>query len=272
MGFLSHFFKKKSGNTNAGKGPATYSPEWELFYKNIDHKLGVVSVDLGIGNVAPLHYQYNLLWVRLVMTNPLENGLTSQSEAGQIEEIEKRLYHKIEEDYDATYVGRKVSAGQQTFYFYIGDTLGYEAAIKHEMKGFPQYQFDFGTEEDTDWNMYFKVLFPDEFQWLSIMNRKTIEALKEQGDTLEKERTVRHHLCFETEDGRKQFLKDAEDGGYAFEDQGENKKNSEFPFLLEISRINLVDQDHVDQYVLLLSEHAKELGGKYVRFECAVVS
>lgn len=271
MGFLSQFFKKKSGNVNAGKGPASYSHDWELYYKNIDHKLGVISVDLGIAKVAPLHYQYSLLCFSFVMTNPQENGLTSHSEQRKIEEIEQKISSKIEEIYDASYVGRKVSVGRQTMYFYIGDTLGYEQVVKSEMRAFPQYQFDFTTEEDVDWAHYFNVLYPSEFQKRSIKNKKIIDALREQGDRLDQERKVCHCMSFSSIEGRQNFLQEVQDGGFHYEDDSEDRKNTKYPYQLRISRVNFVDEDHVDQYVLLLSESAKEHGGNYLYFESPVI-
>jgi uncharacterized protein (TIGR01619 family) len=264
---LLNLFKKKEATTKAGSGPVSYKSQFELYYKNIEHKLGVVSVDLGLAKVVPLHYQYNLLWLSLKMTNPLANGLTSPQERKQLEEVEEKVISAITNKYDSSFIAKTTSAGFRKLYFYAGDLANFSSELKIVTRNFPLYQFSFEIKEDVDWSLYFDFLMPNELQYQSILNRHEINKLQEDGDSLEQERLVLHHLKFKNKQGRESFLNFVKIEGFKFENEKLSDDDPDFPAFLEISRVDHIDMNHIDQFVLSLRETANRFDGQYINWE-----
>ena len=85
----------------------------------------------------------------------------------------------------------------------------------------------------------------------------------EYGDTLIKARPVEHWIYFKTENGRKSFLS-------KIENLNETTSFGDFPYKLHISRVDKVDHNSVDDYVLDLWDFAEECYGEYDSWEISI--
>ena len=247
-----------------------YKPEWDFYFSNVDDIIGSFYVDLGLVNIAPIDDKTHLLWISLQMINPNENGLSSKEEFEQLNEIEDRLQEFILKNHSSVYAGRLTNNGHRNFYFYMGDPTLYDKTISDAMVAFPSYTYDFGMKEDKEWDSYLEFIYPNPKQYQSIQNRRVIENLEENGDKLTKEREVDHWVYFKNEKDRTFFLEKIKDEGFKIIDQNHIKKGGEFPYSLHISRVDLVDWDSVDGYVLHLWELAGECNGEYDGWETSV--
>ncbi len=263
-------FKKDSSGSQAGSGPVHYTEEWETYYKTIAHKLGIVSVDLGLASVAPLHYQYNCLTISLKLTNPLKNGLTSPQEENSIKTVEEQLIQRIRGDFDSTFVGRSTSTGSRHLYFFAGDLPNVKTSIKSVMQPYPMYQYSSDVIEDVDWVNYFEFLYPTEFQLRSIANQHKVAELEALGDDVSIPRLITHHLAFATEVKRHSFSVIIKEYGYHVVQQYKDaeKENS---FLLEIAHTSAVDTGSVDQFVMVLIEVSARFSGEYLDWNTRAV-
>ncbi len=269
------FFEKLFGKTNSEKELSKqtkigHQEEWEFYFTNVDDELGSIFVDLGLKKIAPLKDKPNVVWVSIKMNNPREDGLSSQEESAILGEIEDALVDKIISKYNSTFVGRLTSAGDRDLYFYFGETTLYDKTISEVMVAFPKYQFDYGTKEDKDWSGYFDFLYPLPQQFQSIQNRRVIEQLEEGGDKLNKEREVFHWIYFKSENDRKKFLEKIKNDNFSIVDKEYNKSWGEFAYRLQIKRVDKVDQNSVDEYVIYLWKLADEIGGDYDGWETSI--
>lgn len=268
-------FDKLFGKTNSEK-PATTQPkvghqeEWEFYFSNVNDKLGSIFVDLGLQKVAPLTDKPNVVWVSIKMNNPREDGLSSQEESAILGEIEDALVDKITSKHNSIYVGRLTSAGDRDLYFYFGDTTLYDKTFSEVMVAYPKYQFDFGTKEDKEWGGYFDFLYPLPQQFQSIQNRRVIDQLEKGGDNLTKSREVFHWIYFKSESDREKFLERIKNDNFIIVNKGSDKSWGEFAYSLQIKRVDKVDQNSVDEYVIYLWELANEIGGDYDGWETSI--
>lgn len=268
-------FDKLFGKTNPEK-PTTTQPEvehqqeWEFYFSNVNDMLGSLFVDLGLHRVAPLADRPNIVWVSINMNDPREDGLSSQEESGLLIEIEDALVGKMTSTHNSIYVGRLTSAGDRDFYFYLGDTTLYDKTVSDVMVAYPKYNFDFGTKEDKQWSDYFDFLYPLPQQFQSIQNRRVVDQLEAGGDNLTKPREVFHWLYFKSDIDRETFLERIKNDNFSIVDKGNDKSWGEFAYSLQIKRVDNVDLESVDEYVIYLWTIATELGADYDGWETSV--
>src|SRR5690606_35320437 len=200
--------------------------------------------------VAPMTDKPNVVWVSVKMNNPREDGLSSQEESGLLGDIEDALVDKIISKHNSIYVGRLTSAGDRDLYFYFGNTTLYDKTISEVMVAFPKYQFDFGSKEDKEWGGYFDFLYPTPQQYQNIQNRRVIEQLEKGGDKLTKEREAFHWIYFKSDSGREKFLEKIKTDNFSIVHKGSDKSLGEVAYRLQIKRVDKVDQNSVDEYVI----------------------
>ena len=269
-------FDKLIGKTNPEQAKTIsatnegHPEEWEFYFSNVNDRLGSLFVDLGLRKVAPMTDKPNVVWVSIKMNNPREDGLSSQEESELLGDIEDALVDKVISKHNSIYVGRLTSAGDRDLYFYFGDTTLYDKTISEVMVAYPKYQFDFGTKEDKEWGGYFDFLYPTPQQYQSIQNRRVIEQLEKNGDKLTKAREVDHWIYFKTETERETFLELISNDGFSIVDKDYDKELDETPYRLQIKRVDKVDQNSVDEYVIYLLKLANETNGDYDGWETSI--
>lgn len=262
MGFFNKLFGRTTPVTIIG-----HQEEWEFYFSNIDDKLGSVFVDLGLREVAPMIDKPNIVWVSIKMNSPREDGLSSPEESDLLGDIEDALIEKVTSNYNSIYVGRLTSTGSRNLYFYFGDTTLYDKTISEVMDAYPKYKFDIGSKKDEEWDGYFEFLYPLPQEYQSILNRHVIEQLEKGGDNLTKAREVDHWIFFKSDNDRATFLTKIETEGFAIVNRDYDKKTGEFPYKLQIKRVDKVDWDSVDEYVIHLWKLAAECNGEYDGWE-----
>jgi len=272
MGLFDKLFGKTNpeNQTTTSQSKSGHQEEWEFYISNVNDKLGSLFVDLGLHKVAPMSDKPNVVWISIKMNNPREDGLSSYEESGLLGDIEDALVEKIVSKHNAIYVGRLTSAGDRDLYFYFGDTTLYDKTISEVMVTYPQYQFDFGSKEDKEWGGYFDFLYPLPQQFQSIQNRQVIEQLEKGGDKLTKEREVFHWIYFKSENNREQFLEKIKNDNFSIVSKDSDQSCGDFAYRLQIKRIDKVDQNSVDEYVIYLWKLANEIGGDYDGWETSI--
>jgi uncharacterized protein (TIGR01619 family) len=272
MGLFDKLFGKKEAMSQPeipGDTPS-YEEDWDFYFSNVDDIIGSFYIDLGLVKVAPLDDKPNLVWVSVNMKNPREDGLSSNEEFDTLSDIEDRLREFILNKHKSTYVGRLTTDGRRDFYFYMGDTTLYDKTISESMVAFPTYTFDFGIKEDRQWEQYLNFIYPNPRQFQSIQNRRVVDNLEKNGDPLTKARQVDHWIYFKTDGDRTNFLKKIEPLKFDIVSSDEKTSFGDFPYKLHISRVDNVDHDSVDNYVLELWEFANECNGDYDGWETSV--
>lgn len=272
MGLFDKFFKKEEKGMQSEKPLPLISHEedWAFYLGNLDDGIGSFYIDLGVAELAPMLDKPNLAWVSLKMNYPREDGLSSSEEFDKLVEIEDALQAFIVKQFAVTYAGRLTTDGQRDFFFYFGETAFSDTAISETMHAFPEYQYEYGVKEDKDWTLYFELLYPNAIQMQRIQNGRVIDNLVENGDALTKKRQVDHWLCFKTENDRQLFLEKIEGDGFSIINQSVNAENIDFPFALQIARVDSVDIDSVNDYAIMLWTIANECDGDYDGWETSI--
>lgn len=272
MGLFDKLFgKKETESKPENLGDTFYHDEdWDFYFSNVDDIIGSFYVDLGLSKIAPVKDKPNLVWISLKMNNAREDGLSSNEESETLYAIEDRIQNYILKNHTAFYAGRLTSNSTRDFYFYFGETTLYDRTISEAMVAFPSYSYDFGSKEDPEWSTYSDFIYPNPKQFQSIQNRKVVDNLEENGDPLTKERQVDHWIYFNTRNDRENFLIKIKDEGFKIINEDFDKESSDFPYSLQIARVDKVDIDSVNDYILNLWDLADECNGNYDGWETSV--
>jgi uncharacterized protein (TIGR01619 family) len=249
---------------------SSHEQDWDFYFSNVDDIIGSFYIDLGLAVIAPIQGKLWLVWISVKMKNPREDGLSSQEEFGVLIEIEDKLEEYLTGRHDSIYVGRLTTNGRRDLYFYLNKTEFHAKTISEAMVAFPSYSFDFGVKEDSQWDYYFNFMYPNPRQFQSIQNRRVIENLEKNGDPLTKSRPVDHWIYFKTDNDRNNFLSRIEHLGFKVVSKDDTMSSDDYPYTLQISRIDNVDHNSVDDYVLALWELAAECNGDYDGWETSI--
>jgi uncharacterized protein (TIGR01619 family) len=265
MGIFDKLFKKKE----TVEPQQEYHPEWDFYFSNVDDKFSSIAVDLALSRIAPIQSQHNLVWISITMNNPRPDGLSSNEESGILGEIEDAIEASLKNKFEATFCGRLTSNNFRDLYFFLGDSTLYDKSISEIMVAYPNYQYEYGIKEDPDWEGYFDFLYPLPTQMQSILNRRVIDNLESHGDGLTKERPVFHWMYFKSDSDRNRLLERIENDNFDIVNKSHGA-SYEYPFGLQISRVDKVDLNSVDEYVLKLWNLTNEVGGDYDGWETSI--
>jgi uncharacterized protein (TIGR01619 family) len=267
MGLLGDLFGKKNKKEISD---SKYREEWDFYFSNIENKPGSIALDLGLFKVAPIKNRDNVCWISIEMLEPREDGLSSTNESIILGELEEQLAGKMKEKHSAIYAGRMTSNGKRAICFYLGDTTLVDKTISDIMVTYPKYLFDYEIREDKTWGNYFEFLYPLPEQYQCMLNRRVVDNLEKNGDKLIKERPVDHWIFFKTDNDKKAYLDKVIADGFQIVTNDFDKSLGEYPYRLHISRVDKVDNNSVDEYVIHLWKLANEMNGDYDGWETSI--
>lgn len=212
------------------------------------------------------------LELQILYKNADDNGFPTREEGEYVYSIEDAVVKIIEQHGDM--LAGVVRCDERVHIFaYVKNELGYYDEISEMMsENFPDYAYTLAVVEDQDWELYFKGLYPDRYEYQSIMNRWLIEDIKGNGDTIVP-RVLEHCLCFTTEENGEAFLAKVMEDGFtklSSENQSNNEDiDKEYPYLLVIGRED--DLENIDEIVWYLMDLAEEFDGEYDGWGCHIV-
>ena len=134
------------------------SDDWDFYFARINDAPASIFIDLGVRADVPLEKRPWLLWVMVQIKAPKPDGLASNEEAAKLNAIGEALAAAIGATCGAQLVARVTGAGRREFYFYATEPGELQSAAASAMKPF-DYQFEFGSTYQPDWDQYLS-LFP----------------------------------------------------------------------------------------------------------------
>lgn len=90
------------------------------------------------------------------------------------------------------------------------------------------------------------------------------------GDPLTKAREVNHWVYFKTVEDRETFFTEVSTKGFTLQNKGYIDDSNEYPYSIQISRIDPVDSESVNDYTIYSYKTALEYNGDYDGWETSV--
>lgn len=242
--------------------------EWDFYLCRINDQPASIYLNMGLRSVAPVASRPYVVRARVPMLMPREDGLSSQQEFEDLGRLEDSMIGALK-DHPAIFAGRTTQAGVRDFYFYTDDPDKVASVIASVTDGFPAYIPEIGSFEDPQWEEYLGFLYPSARDRERMANRKTIDALKREGDDLATPRQIDHWIHLETASGADDFLLAARTLG--FTSTGEIAKvDGALAYQTVVSSVAVPNLDVMNEITLQLLELAHAHGGDYDGWECPV--
>ncbi|WP_313970075.1 DUF695 domain-containing protein [uncultured Streptococcus sp.] len=228
-------------------------------------------------NLALRDFEYTAnypkrLHLQILYKNADDNGFPTREEGEYVYRIEDAVEEIVEQHGDM--LAGVVKCDERVRIFaYTKNELEYDDEISAVMsKNFPDYAYTLAVVDDPDWELYFDALYPDRYEYQSIMNRWLIENIKSDGDSMVP-RVLEHCLLFKTEENGEAFLAKVIEDCFiklSSENQNDNEDiDKEYPYVLVIGREDTFE--NIDEIVWYLMDLADEFDGEYTGWGCHVV-
>jgi uncharacterized protein (TIGR01619 family) len=249
-----------------------HTPEWEVYFCDIDDRPACVSVDLGFESQAPISDKHRAFEIVVALQQPDADGFPAdETEWEKLEEIEEALVQEFENSLQAAFVGKLLHDGKRNFYFYTEQEALPDVIAANIMQQFPAYTYATNNLNDPDWDLYLNFLFPEPADMQSIKNSRVMRMMQEQGDEQHIPRPISHFFYFANEADRTALRKEVEGQGYTLVQEGVNEKSPEAPYSLVISKVEALDEETVHTSTLALYQLAETHNGIYDGWEAQVI-
>ena len=212
------------------------------------------------------------LHLQILYKNADDNGFPTREEGEYVYSIEDAVVEIIEKHGDIL-AGVVKCDERVRIVSYVKNELGYYDEISEMMsEKFPDYAYTLAVVEDENWELYFQALYPDRYEYQSIMNMRLIENIKSDGDSMVP-RVLEHCLLFKTEENGEAFLAKVMEDGF-IKISSENLSNNEdidkeYPYVLVIGREDVFE--NIDEIVWYLMDLVEEFNGEYSGWGCHIV-
>lgn len=267
MGLFTKLFSKKNKTNTTSNQEAG---NWNFYFTNIDEVIASVYLDLDFaGKGVDTDFPY-FFWFALNMNQPREDGMSSQEEFQTLYEFENKLTQVLAHSKNYKFAGRVTTKGRREFYFYCANNEMPEAEIVRVMAAFPEYTGDKGFKHDPNWDIFKNRMYPKPIDFQKISNRNLVMVLQKNGDQLVTERPVFHWIYFKTETDLEAYAQAVKSMEYEIVSKNSDTTQGEFCHQLQVSRIDLVGFNEIDDCVLPLFELAVVHNGNYDGWETSV--
>ena len=247
---------------------------WDFFMCRIEGAPASIRTNLALIEVAPLEGLSQRLQFYIKMQNPRPDGLSSNEEYPILCDIEDALGDKAEA-IGAVLAGVVKSEGFLELWFYTQNAEALAKTCEEALQTFEGYQSGYNIAEDPEWEDYFGFLYPDEFSYQTMQNRKVLMQLEKNGDKMEVPREIDHFIYFKEAAQQQAFAKEAEAKGFKvrFNDdefvEDRKAEGKEYPYMVEATRED--SPLAIDDIVWDLLELASPFEGNYDGWGCANV-
>ncbi|MBA1433445.1 MAG: DUF695 domain-containing protein, partial [Epsilonproteobacteria bacterium] len=242
---------------------------WESYVKPVDGNKAMVAFNANIADSVP-NYEYMYVgFVKIKLKNPKEDGLVTEDESDDIGFIEDRLEMESLRWRSGKYIGRIISNGEVTFIYALKLDFEWSNTVSAAMEYF-DYQYEYGSRQDMEWEVYQKLLFPTVKEWQIIANHHSCNSLKEQGDNLKEERAIEHKSYFKSEQDRVDFIEAIVQEGFIAQKELEVPFNGDIMYGIQFYRKDTPFYYNIDELTLKLIDRSQQFNGTYDGWECSL--
>ena len=247
---------------------------WDFFMCRIEGAPASIRTNLALIEVAPLEGLTQRLQFCIKMKNPTPEGFPSNEEYPILCAIEDAIGEKAKAA-GAVLVSVIKSEGVLELWFYCDNAETLVDICQKTLGNFEGYLYQDFSVEDPEWEDYFGFLYPDEFSYQTMQNRKVLMQLEKNGDKMEVPREIDHFFYFKEAAQQQAFAKEAEAKGFKVrfnnDEFVEDRKaeGKEYPYMGEATRED--SPLAINDIVWDLLELASPFEGNYDGWGCVNV-
>ncbi|MGN6366712.1 MAG: DUF695 domain-containing protein [Phycisphaerae bacterium] len=240
---------------------------WTFYITPVDGRPTSIYLDLNARRFQEGRGHLMEVIAPLLAPNP-RNGMTTAEEAEVLYKVEDSLLAEADQ-MDAKFVGRTTGSNRRAFYFYAPNDSSSD--FPRTRAKFPQYDLQVHWRTDPEWKHYAIALYPTPEIFQTISNRGVVEALKKEGDSLQKPREITHWSYFPNAAARDGFLDQVTAAGFrVVSTKVMEVEGHPTPFQAVYAKADQVQLPAIDALTLILFRLSKQYGGLYDGWETSV--
>lgn len=199
----------------------------------------------------------------IALREPGEFGIGEGDEVETLGDAESAVIARAAE-LGVLFVGRLRHRGiwELTLYGPPGHLAELEQSLR---AGTGDRRVQVSAEDDAAWRYYKELLLPDAERRRWMDDRRLVQILSEQGDSLRNPRRVDHHATFPSAAARDAFTAAAVQAGFTVE-----RISSETPYTADVWRTDPIELDHIHDVVMTLVDAATQHGGTYEHWSSGI--
>ncbi|QIW15961.1 hypothetical protein A4G20_06260 [Pasteurellaceae bacterium RH1A] len=240
---------------------------WQAYMQALDEKPALTRVNMALKDLAPFEgYGYRLQFA-VYFKHPQEDGLPTDEEYEHFIALQN-LIDEVVQGLDVIDAGVLTWNGRINFFVYAKNIEGIEEKLVATTKAFGDYKTDCWVDEDSEWEAYLDMLYPNPYALQQMQNNRILMALEEQNDQNDKPRNIQHWLYFFDEAKSQAFAEQAQVQGYeVLECETLNDEDGTF---YSVSLIHFVPVTQIDEITWALMDLAQEFEGEYDGWETEI--
>ena len=244
--------------------------KWEVYTTQIKGKTASINVDLSYDNNPNKSKFTNILCIDVKYHMMNEHGFPDKALNGDFINIEKQ-FNTILTEKNAVFAGRITVNGKRKYFYYINNVTSIKDKIKAFGSEYENFEVITNIKADKDWDTYYDILYPNDEELLTILNKNMTEKLKNQGTDLSKYQSIQHFIYFKNNNEREKFKYQVSNIGYKIVEEDFIKTESKYPYALTISKNDKLELNHINKEFGILLKIAMSQLGKYDGWEIEMV-
>ena len=249
---------------------------WDSYFCTVEDKPASIVVNLGLAEEADEVGFPSLCYVSIPLLDSDAEGFPGIEEERVLAEMEDSLIESFHAPDTGRCAGHCLTSGKLDIFFYLESGDNWSENVAAVLDRFANRDWEAGSHDDPDWEVYFGFLYPDDVCMLHIQNRRACDRLEDMGDDLSVSRRLEHWAAFPTREKAVAFADQAKEIGYGVERIEEADvskeiaagvpKTSMLVWQVCLSRPDCPEDS--DEVSLLLFGLAREQDGEYMGWSC----
>lgn len=242
---------------------------WRMYFADMGGFPASIVFNDGIAgrlNELPLPLGLKL---RLPLKAPRGDGLSTQEEAGQLNQLDERL-DEIITGRGGEYLGRVTNNGARWVLGLLpdgGSGLEAELSAAAAQAG---YVPEVHIQPDPGRSVYWNDLYPSEDDRQVMRDMEVQAVLIEEGDNVEKARQIDHWAYFRDEAAAQDYARWAASAGYQSVTAAPSEYGAPAPWLVRMHHIGTIQLTDISTRSLALLQRARDMQGHYDGWESPV--
>jgi regulator of RNase E activity RraB len=240
---------------------------WDAYLRECKGKPMLLVVDLDARADAPDKSHPWMHRMRVRFSKSDEHGFPTDAETRGLNDVEDSLLTDVNlRDLQVRYVGRITWNGARDLFFYAADKPAVKALQDRLKAALPDHKIEHTAEEDPRWETYTCLLFPNPEEFQTIMNRRVLLKMQQEGDDMQSPRELHHDVYFKDAPSREKFVNAVKGLKFRVTDE-RTEKTGTYCYAVRVTREERIDPNVVDDVTLDLLRRADEYGGVYDGWE-----
>ncbi len=151
--------------------------------------------------------------------------------------------------------------------YYLQFTYNWQDFLDFALDEHATYEMTTAYQDDSEWNYYKNLLYPNAKEWQLIQNHKVCDALKLKEDNLHLARAIEHKAYFGDESRKEEVISKLEEDGFKIQSNISKEGVTGISFY----RIDKPFYTDIDELTLSLIDMLEVFGASYDGWETSVL-